>query len=84
MENPYLLTKLGRFEVRILRWAIRHQVLHFDFFLLSSHFLSVLSFSLICYYIVYQLFTLNAKIIQDGTKTGQNKSICNSSINGLI
>ena len=26
-HDPYLLTKLGRFEVRILRWAIRHQVL---------------------------------------------------------
>ena len=44
-----------------------------DFFLLSSHFLSVLSFSSICYYIVYQLFMLNAKIIHDGTKTGQNR-----------
>ena len=26
-HDPYLLTKLGRFEVRILRWAIRHKVL---------------------------------------------------------
>ena len=26
-QDPYLVTRLGRFEVRILRWAIRHGVL---------------------------------------------------------
>ena len=30
-----------------------------------------LSFYLICYYIVYQLFTLKVKIIQDGIKAGK-------------
>lgn len=29
-QDPYLLTKLGNFEIRILRWAIRHQVLSQD------------------------------------------------------
>ena len=27
LQEPYLLTKLGKFEIRILRWAIRNQVL---------------------------------------------------------
>ena len=27
LQGPYLLTKLGKFEIRILRWAIRNQVL---------------------------------------------------------
>ena len=29
-QDPYLLTKLGSFEIRILRWAIRHQALNPD------------------------------------------------------
>ncbi len=29
-QNPYLLTKLGAFEVRIIRWAIRHQAITKD------------------------------------------------------
>ena len=29
-QDPYLLTKLGNFEIRILRWAIRHQALNQD------------------------------------------------------
>lgn len=29
-QDPYLLTKLDRFEIRVLRWAIRHQALTKD------------------------------------------------------
>lgn len=70
-QDPYLLTKLGKFEIRILRWAIRHQVLSKD---ISSQIFQIVEMSKGFSDVVYQLlcgaYEVNPKPVHLGVICG--------------
>lgn len=66
-QDPYLLRKLGTFEVRVLRWAIRHQALTKD---IADQIFSVVEgtkhFSAVTYQLMCEAYKVNEKPIYIG------------------